>query len=79
MPLNEKRKKEVKGEFLIDISSVIIVWGVAHNIPVKSIVWSFGEISKNNKLIISMEWIAEGLLLIFIGVINIMITLYGGW
>ena len=43
------------------------LWGLAHLIPTKQIVAGFGEISQDNKHIITMEWIVEGLALIFIG------------
>ena len=56
---------------LIYISSIIIIiWGIAHIIPTKSVVAGYGEISRDNKLIFMMEWIAEGTALIFIGVLT---------
>ncbi len=45
------------------------LWGVAHLIPTKSVVKGFGEISNDNRHIITMEWIVEGVSLIFIGVL----------
>lgn len=67
-------------KLLITISSVILtVWGIAHLFPTRNIVRGFGEIQRDNKLIITMEWIAEGLFLIFIGVLNFLITIYGQW
>jgi len=56
---------------------LIIVWGIAHIFPTKSIVKGFGEISKDNKHIIKMEWIAEGITLIFIGTIVVFVTIFG--
>jgi hypothetical protein len=50
-------------------SAIIIIWGIAHIMPVSSVVKGFGSISTDNKRIITMEWIAEGLTLIFIGVL----------
>lgn len=55
-------------------SGVIILWGVAHIIPTKTIVDGFGSISEDNKQIITMEWIAEGLTLCFIGLLVLLIT-----
>ncbi|MFC1900412.1 hypothetical protein ACFLYN_02350, partial [Chloroflexota bacterium] len=52
--------------------------GVAHLIPTKAIVSGFGEISEDNKKILTMELIAEGLTLIFIGVLILLVTLFGG-
>jgi hypothetical protein len=57
---------------------IIILWGVAHIIPTKSIVNGFGSISEDNKKIITMESIAEGLTLCFIGVLVLLITSLAG-
>ena len=66
-------------EILIYIgSAVIIIWGIAHIIPVKSVVAGFGSISPDNKRIITMEWIAEGITLCFIGLLVLFITISGG-
>jgi chromate transport protein ChrA len=50
------------------------VWGVAHLFPTKSVVAGFGEISQDNKRIIMMEWIIEGVSLIFIGLLVAVVT-----
>jgi len=63
---------------LIYISSILItIWGIAHIIPTKNIVRGFGEINRDNRLIIMMEWISEGIFLIFIGLLNLFIILFG--
>jgi hypothetical protein len=60
-------------DMLIFIGAVIIIlWGIAHLIPTKNIVKGFGEISADNKKILAMEVIAEGLTLIFLGLIAIL-------
>ena len=59
-------------------SVVITVWGGAHLFPTRSIVNSFGAISLDNKRIITMEWIAEGLTLCFIGVLVLLVTSFAG-
>jgi hypothetical protein len=56
-------------------SAIIILWGIAHIIPTKAIVKGFGDISADNKKIIAMETIAEGLTLIFLGVLPLLLTL----
>lgn len=43
-------------------------------IPTAGVVLDFGDISPDNKLIITMEWIAEGLTLIFLGVLTIVVS-----
>lgn len=52
-----------------------IAWGVAHLLPTNSVVEGFGNISLNNQRIILMEWINEGLTLIFIGLLVFFITI----
>jgi hypothetical protein len=54
---------------------ITIVWEIAHLFPTKSIVKGFGEINTDNRNIITMEWIIEGVSLIFIGFIVIGITI----
>ena len=51
------------------------VWGVAHLFPTRSVVKGFGEISQDNQHIITMEWIVEGVSLIFIGLLVVVVTL----
>lgn len=58
-------------------SAIAVVWGIAHIVPVKNIIKSFGEISKENKLILTMEWLAEGAALIFLGALVLVLTLLG--
>ena len=55
--------------------AVTLIWGTAHLFPTKSIVKGFGEISADNKNIITMEWIIEGVSLIFIGAIVVGVTI----
>ena len=59
-------------------SAILIVWGIAHIIPTKSVVNGFGQISQENKRIITMEWVAEGLALCFIGMLVMLITIWDG-
>ncbi|MFC1922798.1 hypothetical protein ACFLY4_05860 [Chloroflexota bacterium] len=55
-------------------SVVIILWGIAHIIPTKSVVDGFGSLSLDNFRIITMEWVAEGLTLMFIGILVLAVT-----
>ncbi|MBA4383223.1 MAG: hypothetical protein C0410_00660 [Anaerolinea sp.] len=50
------------------------LWGIAHLFPTKNVVKGFGEISKDNQNIITMEWIVEGVSLIFIGLLVVLVT-----
>jgi len=51
------------------------LWGIAHLFPTRSVVKGFGDISLDNQRIITMEWIVEGVSLIFIGVLVAVVTL----
>jgi uncharacterized membrane protein YwaF len=55
-------------------SALTVIWGVAHLFPTKSVVKDFGDISTDNKHIITMEWIVEGVSLIFTGILCGTIT-----
>lgn len=56
-------------------STFALFWGVAHLFPTKSIVAGFGDISLDNQRIITMEWIIEGMTLIFIAAIVFAVTI----
>jgi hypothetical protein len=53
----------------------LIIWGIAHLFPTTSVVRGFGDISKDNKRIITMEWIIEGVTLIFTGLLIGLLTI----
>lgn len=55
-------------------SAVIAIWGIAHLFPTRSVVAGFGDISVDNRRIITMEWLVEGVALIFTGFINAIVT-----
>jgi hypothetical protein len=59
-------------------AGLITLWGIAHIIPTKSVVNDFGQISRDNRRIITMEWIAEGLTLCFIGLLVLLVTIFAG-
>jgi hypothetical protein len=60
---------------LVNIGAgLTILWGISHLFPTKSVVAGFGEIGEDNKQIITMEWINEGVTLIFIGVLVATVT-----
>jgi hypothetical protein len=50
------------------------LWGIAHLFPTKSVVKGFGKLSFDNKNIITMEWIVEGIFLIFTGALVASVT-----
>jgi len=60
-------------------SLIIALWGIAHIvIPTRGIINGFGAISTDNKRILAMEWVMEGLTLFFIGLLVILLTSFEG-
>jgi len=59
-------------------ATVITAWGIAHIAPTRGVVAGFGTISQDNRRIILMEWAAEGLTLVFIGLLVLIITALHG-
>jgi hypothetical protein len=57
---------------------IILIWGVAHVFPVRSVVRGFGDISNDNRRIIIMEWLSEGLTLCFIGALVLVMVMFAG-
>ncbi len=50
------------------------LWGIVHLFPTVSVEKGFGAISADNQRIITMEWIVEGVSLIFIGALVASVT-----
>jgi len=61
--------------FLYSGAFLTLAWGVAHLFPTRSVVKGFGQISPDNRNIITMEWIVEGVSLIFISLLVAVVTL----
>ena len=53
------------------------LWGIAHLIPTHNVVVGFGKLSKDNQLVLTQEWIAEGITLIFLGILMGLVTELG--
>jgi len=63
--------------FLLYLAAALMAaWGVAHLVPTRKVVASFGPISLDNRRIITMEWIVEGVSLLFIGALIGTATLF---
>ena len=41
-------------------ATVLVAWGVAHLLATRGVIAGFGELSADNRRIIAMEWIVEG-------------------
>ena len=59
-------------------SAILFAWGVAHVVPTRNVVLGFGSLTEDNRVIITMEWVAEGLALAFVGVLTALVTAIGG-
>jgi hypothetical protein len=69
----------MKSKILLIIGSIVIIlWGISHIVPTKGVVEGFGPITEENRLLITMEWVAEGLTLCFIGILVLCVTLLAG-
>ena len=63
---------------LYSASAILFVWGIAHIVPTPAIVRSFGKVSADNRKIILMEWVSEGLAMVFIGILVAAVEYRGG-
>lgn len=50
-------------------AGVLAAWGIAHMLPTRNVVAGFGPISRDNQRVVTMEWVNEGLTLLFIAAI----------
>ncbi len=60
--------------FLFLGAALTALWGVSHLFPTRAVVKGFGDLSTDNRHIITMEWIVEGVSLILIGVLVAFVT-----
>jgi len=59
-------------------SGLILAWGISHIFPTPAVVKGFEPLTPDNRRIITMEWVAEGLTLVFIGLlVGLVEWLYG--
>jgi hypothetical protein len=59
-------------------AAIVVAWGAAHLAPTRAVAASFGEISLDNRRILVMEWMAEGITHIAIGVLVVLMTAIEG-
>jgi hypothetical protein len=64
----------IKSILLFAGAALTALWGIAHLFPTNSVVKGFGKLSADNRNIITMEWIVEGIFLIFIGLLVALVT-----
>jgi hypothetical protein len=56
-------------------SVTILLWGLAHIVPTRSVVNGFEPLGVDNRRVLTMEWVAEGMTLMFLGVLSLLATL----
>jgi hypothetical protein len=56
-------------------AGAITLWGIGHLAPTRAVVAGFGELSTDNRRILTMEWLVEGLTLCFVGILSLIVTL----
>jgi hypothetical protein len=67
------------GSIIVSIGAAgIVLWGIAHIAATKPVVSGFGSISEDNRKIITMAWVAEGMAMCFIGALMLIVTLCCG-
>lgn len=65
----------MSGAIIIYIASLLLFgWGATHLAKTGPVVQGFGEISADNRRIVQMEWLTEGVALVFIGVLIAIVT-----
>ena len=60
--------------FLYAGSVIIAGWGLAHLVNTKGVLVSFEPMSVDTRRVVAMEWIMEGLTLIFVAVLVVLVT-----
>jgi len=53
-------------------AGVVALWGVAHVLPTRRVIDGFSDTSRDNRLVITQEWIAEAMAMWFITAMVVM-------
>jgi hypothetical protein len=62
-------------EVLAYIAAAITgLWGLAHAIPTRQVVASFGPISKDNRLVVTQEWLVEAFAMWGVAALVVVVT-----
>jgi hypothetical protein len=59
-------------------SAVLALWGLAHLLPTRAVVRGFGGISRDSALVLTMEWVAEGMTHLFVALLAVLVTAVAG-
>ena len=56
---------------------LVFLWGIAHVIPTRQVVAGFGEIGRDNRLVLTMEWVAEALAMWLVAALVVAVAVAG--
>lgn len=57
--------------------AILILWGLLHVMPTRTVADRFGHIGTDNRRILVMEWVAEGITHVSIGTLIVLIAVAG--
>lgn len=78
-PMVDEEDAVNSASVLAYISAALVgLWGVSHAIPTRAVVAGFGPISRDNRLYIIQEWIAEAFTMWFIAALLVVTTAIAG-
>jgi hypothetical protein len=60
--------------FLYTSAALTGVWGISHLLATRGVVAGFGDLTEDNRRIITMEWITEGVALLSISAVVVAAT-----
>ena len=63
---------------LYGASAIVSAWGLAHLVPTGAVVQGFGRISIDNRRVLTMEWVAEAMTMLFVGALVAGVTIVNG-
>ncbi|HEX2988477.1 MAG TPA: hypothetical protein VHS06_09940 [Chloroflexota bacterium] len=55
-------------------AALTVIWGVAHLLATRGVVADFEQVTIDNRRIVTMEWIVEGVTLVFAGALAAAVT-----
>jgi hypothetical protein len=59
-------------------AGLVGLWGISHAIPTRDVVAGFGEITEDNRRVLTQEWLAEAVAMWSFAVLVIVVTVVGG-
>jgi len=66
------------GAVLVYVAAgVVSLWGVAHVLPTMRVVRGYSDTSRDNRLVITQEWVAEAMTMWFIAAVVVIATASG--